>query len=91
MREDPDWMFFVADDRPNLVGPKLRNRSAAIFRALKRRQNVGCPFKPTSDGIPGDPRYPGDRRLVQALDAESGNFVEDCTTMLESMVRRSGV
>src|SRR5262245_16970823 len=38
-----------------------------------------------------DPLYPCDCRLVQTLDAECGNFVEGCTTVLESMVRSSGV
>ena len=44
---------------------------------------MGCLFGPSSDGIPGDLLYPCDGRLVQALDAECGNFVEGRTTMLE--------
>src|SRR5688572_21196514 len=84
-------MFFVADDRPNLVPLRFRNGKSSYLASIEPTTRMGCPFKPSSDGIPGHPLYPGDRTLVQALDAESGNFVEGCATVLESMVRRSGV
>jgi hypothetical protein len=48
---------------------------------------MGGLFEPSSDGIPGNLLYPCDGRLVQALDAECGDFVEGRATMLESMVR----
>jgi hypothetical protein len=91
MREDPDRMFFVAGNRPNLVRLKLRNRECSYFSIIEPTTKVGCPFEPAIDGIPGDLLYPGDRRFVQALDAECGNIVEGCATVLESMVRRSCV
>ncbi len=43
------------------------------------------------NGIPGDALYPSDRRLVQTLDAESGDVIKGRATMLESMVWRGGV
>jgi hypothetical protein len=48
---------------------------------------MGCLFEPASDCIPGNLLYSGDCGLVQALDAQGGNFVEGRATMLESMVR----
>jgi hypothetical protein len=71
-------MFFVADDRLNLARLKLRNGECSYLSSIEPTTNVGCPFKPSSDGIPGDLLYSGDRRLVQALDAQGGNFVERC-------------
>jgi hypothetical protein len=47
---------------------------------------MGCLFEPSIDGIPGDLLYSSDGRLVEALDAECGDFVESRTTMLESMM-----
>jgi hypothetical protein len=58
---------------------------------LKRRQKSAALSSQAIDGIPGDSLYSGDRRLVQALDAESGNFVEGRATVLELMVRRTDV
>jgi hypothetical protein len=52
---------------------------------------MGCLFEPSSDGIPGDLLYPCECRLVQALDAERGDFVEGRATVLESIVWRTGV
>ena len=46
---------------------------------------------PAMNGIPGDALYPSDRRLVQALNAESGDVIKGRATMLESMVWRTGV
>ena len=43
------------------------------------------------NGIPGDLLHPSYRGFVQALDAEGGDLVNDGATMLESMVRCTGV
>ena len=74
--EDPDRVFLAADDRPNLVGLKLRDGKVQLLSIVEPTTRMGCLFEPASDGIPGDLLYSGDRRLVQALDAQGGNFVE---------------
>ncbi len=43
------------------------------------------------NGIPGDALYPSDGRLVQALNAESCDFIKGRATVLESVVRCAGV
>ena len=48
---------------------------------------MGGLFEPSSDGIPGDLLYPRDSRLVEALDAERGDFVEGRSPVLEAMIR----
>jgi hypothetical protein len=53
--EDPDWMFFVAADRPNLVRLKLRNGKSSYPSSIEPTTRMGCPFKPSSDCIPSDP------------------------------------
>ena len=85
--EDPDRVFLAADDRPNLVRLKLRNGECSHLSSIEPTTRMGCLFKPSSDGIPGDPLYSSDRRLVQALHAESGNFVEGCATVLDGWSR----
>jgi hypothetical protein len=71
--EDPDRVFLAADDRPNLVSLKLHHGECSYFSIIEPTTKVGCPFEPAIDGIPADPLYPGDRRFVQALDAECGH------------------
>src|SRR5262249_17902276 len=79
--EDPDRVFLAADDRPNLVSLKLRDCEGRNSSIVEPTTRMGCLFEPSSDGIPRDLLYPSDRRLVQALDAECGGFVEGRTTM----------
>jgi hypothetical protein len=87
MREDPDRVFLAADDRPNLVSLKLRDCESCYSSIVEPTTRISCLFEPASNGIPGDLLYPCDCRLVHALDAECGNFIEGRPTMLESMVR----
>jgi hypothetical protein len=83
-RENPDRMFFFADDRPHLFCLKLRNVECRYFPILEPTTKAGCLFEPSIDGIPGDLLYSGDRTLVQALDARpTGN--------LGSKARRRGL
>jgi hypothetical protein len=89
--EDPDRVFFAADDRPNLVSLKLRDCESSYSSMVEPTTRMGCLFEPSSDGIPGDLLYPYDCRLAQALDAECGNFIEGRTLVLESILRRTGV
>jgi hypothetical protein len=88
--EDPDQMFFVSDNRLKLVCLKLHDGECSYFSIVEPTTKGGCLFKPAIDGIPGDPLYSGDSRLVQTLDAECGNFIEGRATVLESIVRRTG-
>jgi hypothetical protein len=84
-------VFLAADDRPNLVGLKLREGKCNYISIVQPTTRMGCLFEPSSDGIPGDLLYSGDRRLVQALDAQCGDFVEGRATVLESMVRCTSI
>jgi hypothetical protein len=43
------------------------------------------------NGIPGDSLYSSYSRFVQALDAERGDLIESCATVLEPMVGRAGI
>jgi hypothetical protein len=89
--EDPDRVFIAADDRPNLVSPKLRDCESCYSSIVEPTTRMGGLFEPSSDSIPGDLLYPSDGRLVRALDAECGDFVEGRTPVLESMIGCAGV
>jgi hypothetical protein len=65
MREDPDRVFLVADDRPNLVSLKLPDCESFYSSIVEPTTRMGCLFEPSSDGIPGDLLYPCDSRLVR--------------------------
>jgi ABC-type phosphate transport system substrate-binding protein len=52
---------------------------------------MGSPLQPAMNGIPGDSFHPSNGGLVQALYAERGDLIEGRTTMLESVVWRTGV
>jgi hypothetical protein len=77
-------MFFVSDDRLKLVCLKLYDGECSYFSIVE--PTTKATFEPAIDGIPGYPLYSRDSRLVQALDAECGNFIESGATPLESMV-----
>jgi hypothetical protein len=47
-------MFFVADDRPNLVCLKLNGGESNYFSIVEPTTKMGCFFEPSIDGIPGD-------------------------------------
>jgi hypothetical protein len=55
--EEPDRVFLAADDRPNLVGLKLREGKCNYFSTVEPTTRMGCLFEPSSDGIPGDLFY----------------------------------
>jgi hypothetical protein len=82
--EDPDRMFFVSDDRLKLVCLKLHDGECSYFSIIEPTTKGGGLFEPAIDGIPGYPLYSRDSGLVQALDAECGNFIEGRATVLES-------
>ena len=79
------------DDRANLVCLKLGNGDASYFSIIESTTSGGCLFEPAIDSVPGDSLYASNRGPVQSLDAESGNLIESCTTVLESMVGRAGI
>jgi hypothetical protein len=48
---------------------------------------VRCSFQPAMHRVPGNPLNSSDGGLVQAFDTEGGDFIEDCTPVLESLIR----
>jgi hypothetical protein len=84
-------MFLVSDDRLELICLKLHDGECSYFSIVESTTKGGGLFEPAIAGIPGYPLYSRDSGLVQALDAECGNFIEGRATVLESMVRRTGV
>jgi hypothetical protein len=62
--EDPDRMFFVADDSPNLVCLKLLDGEGSYFRSLNRRQKWAAFSSQPSNGIPHDRIVKVQRRAV---------------------------
>jgi DDE domain len=48
--EDPNRAFLAADDRPNLVGLKLREGKCNYFSIVEPTTRMGCLFEPASDG-----------------------------------------
>ena len=79
------------DDRTNLVCLKLGNSDVSYFSIIESTTRGGCLFEPAIDSIPADSLYSSDCRFVQALDAESGNLIESCASVLDSMVGRAGI
>jgi hypothetical protein len=87
--EDPDRVFLAADDRANLVYLKLLDGEGSYFSIVEPTTDLGGLFEPASDGIPGNSLYSSNHGLVQALDAERGDFVEGRATVLETIVWRT--
>jgi hypothetical protein len=69
----------------------LGNGDASYFSIIESTTRGGCLFEPAIDSIPADSLYSSDCRFVQALDAESGNLIESCASVLDSMVGRAGI
>src|SRR5262245_10537815 len=65
MREDPNRLFFASDDRPDLVSLKFRDCESCYSSIVEPTTRMGGLFEPSSDGIPGDLLYSGDRRPVR--------------------------
>jgi hypothetical protein len=61
MREDPDRMFFVADDRAHLVCLKLLDGEGSYFSIVEPTTKMGCLFEPASNGIPSNSLYSRNR------------------------------
>ena len=79
------------DDRSDLVGLKFRRLKPGCFLIVEAAAAVAGSFQLTVDRIPADPLDAGDRRFVQALDAETGNLIKGSAAMLKPMVRSPGI
>jgi len=89
--EDPDRLVLAANNCVNLVCLKFDDGESRCFAIVEPTAAVACPFEPASNGIPSDSLYSCDCGLIQTFNAESHNLIEGCATVLESMVRRTGV
>ena len=89
--ENPEGLLLTTDERANLVGLKFLDGQSSDCSIVESMTGVGGPFEPAIDRVPGDSLDARNGGLVQAFDAEGGDFVEGRATMLESMVRRPGV
>jgi hypothetical protein len=85
-----DRLLLRLDDSSDLIRLKLRDPEPDYFLSLKRRQQPPA-FSSHIDSIPGDVLDSRDSRLVQAFNAENSHLIKDHATMLESIVRRSGI
>ena len=79
------------NDRTNLICLKLRDGDSRYFPIVKPATKGSYFFQPVMNGIPGDSLYTSYSRFVQALDAERGDLIESCATVLEPMVGRAGI
>ena len=89
--EDPDWMFFVADDRPNLVRLKLRNGECSYLSSIEPTTEWAALSSQRATVFQAIRFTRAIADLFRPSTLSRGNFVEGCATVLESMVRRSGV
>jgi hypothetical protein len=79
------------DESTNLICLKLRDGDPIYFLIVETATRGGGLFEPAIDGIPSNSLYPGNRGLVQSLNAEIGNIIESCASALDSMVGCSGI
>jgi hypothetical protein len=70
---------------------KLDNAASRYFAIIEPTTRVGGLFEPAIDGIPANFLYPSNCGFVWAFDAEAGDLVKGCATMLESIVGRAHV
>jgi hypothetical protein len=90
-REDPGRLLLTLNDRSDLVGLKLGGPEPVYSLIVEATTAVAGFLQPAIDGIPADACDPGNRRLVQAFDAESRHLIKGSAPMLESIVRSPGV
>ena len=89
--EDPDRLLLALGDRSDLVGLKLRGPEPGCVLIVEATTGVARFFQPAIDSIPADVLDSGDRRLVQAFDAQSRNLIKGGAAVLEPIVRRPGI
>jgi hypothetical protein len=89
--EDPGWLFLTPYDCSHLVCLKLCHGEPFYFSIAEATTPVRCSFQPAMDRIPGHSHDSSHGGLVQPLDAESRHLIQDGATVLESLVRRTGI
>jgi len=69
-----------------LVCLKFYNGESCYFLIVEPTTRVSCLFEPASDGVPGNLLNSGNRGFVHTLDAESSDFIEGSSAMLEAVI-----
>jgi hypothetical protein len=87
----PDRLILAAKNCANLVCLKLGNGESRHCGIIEPTTRVGGLFEPAIDGIPADSLYSSNCGFVQAFDAEAGDLVKGCATMLEPIVGRAHI
>ena len=89
-RQRPTWTVPCPLDRSDLVCLKLYDGEPSYFSIAETTTPDGCPLQPAMYRIPCDSLDSSDGGLVQTFDTEGGDFIEDRTPVLESIMRCTG-
>ena len=91
-RKDPNgWLIFAADQRADLVRLQFTDSNLGDLFMVEATARGSSFLQPVSCRIPGNLLDSGDGRLVDTLDAESGNLIEHGSAMLEAVINRAAV
>ena len=85
------WLIFAADQRADLVRLQFTDLNLGNLLMIETLTRSSSLFQPAIHCVPRDLLDSGDRRFVDTLDAESGNLIERCSAMLESMIDGAAV
>ena len=84
--EDPDRLLLAPDDGSDLVSLEFRNGKSSNVSIVESTTIVRCFFEPAGYGIPSNLLDSGNRGFVHTLDAESSDFIEGSSAMLEAVI-----
>ncbi len=89
--KDPHGMVFSADHGPHFVGLQLCDLNPSDPSIVESTtQNSGF-LQPAIHRVPSNLLDSGNRRFVHSLDAQSGDFIEGSSPMLEAVIDRAPV
>ena len=89
--KDPDRLLLAAHHRADLIGLQLCDLKSGNPSIIESATGGGGFLQPAIHGVPGNLLDSGNRRFVYTLDAESGDFIERCSAMLQSVIDCSPV
>jgi hypothetical protein len=80
-------LLLATDDRSDLIGLKFHSRKILDFSVVESTTAGACLLQPAMHRVPGNSFDSSDRRLVQAFDTQSSNFIQRGAAVLKSMIR----
>jgi hypothetical protein len=85
--KDPNGrLLFAPDHSADLIGLQFADLDPGDPLMVESTTRGSGPFQPSIHGVPGNLLDSGDGRLVHTLDAESGDFIEHSSAMLEAVI-----